>query len=94
VELVLGEAINNAITHGNNGDVSKEVVVEIWTEINTLIITVADQGTGFNYYSIPDPTLPENKEKLTGRGVFLMKSLSDLVLFENNGSKVKIHFKL
>jgi serine/threonine-protein kinase RsbW len=93
VELVLGEAINNAITHGNNGDVNKDVIVSVWVESNTLIVTVQDQGTGFNFNSIPDPTLPENKEKLTGRGVFIIKSLADLVLFESNGSIVEIHFK-
>jgi serine/threonine-protein kinase RsbW len=93
VELVLGEAINNAITHGNSGDVNKDVKVAVWSDLNTLFITVEDEGSGFNHTLIPDPTLPENKEKLTGRGVFIMRSLADLVLFESNGSKVEIHFK-
>lgn len=94
VELVLGEAINNALTHGNKGDINKCVKVQVSLDKQLLVLTVTDEGVGFNFNAIPDPTLVENREKLTGRGVFLMKSLSDLVLFENNGSKVEIHFKL
>ena len=94
VELVLGEAINNSVTHGNKGDSSKQVKVDVWIEKTVLFLTVEDEGSGFNYNDIPDPTLPENLEKLTGRGVFLMKSLADLVVFDGNGSKVEIHFKL
>jgi serine/threonine-protein kinase RsbW len=94
VELVLGEAINNGLTHGNKGDVSKQIKVEVWMENTVLYLSVEDEGIGFNYNDVPDPTLPDNREKLTGRGVFLMKSLADLVVFESNGSKVEIHFKL
>lgn len=94
VELVLGEAINNALTHGNKGDINKQIQVHISIHNQTLVLTVRDEGVGFNFNAIPDPTLIENREKLTGRGVFLMKSLADLVLFEENGSKVEIHFKL
>ncbi len=94
VELVLGEAINNGVTHGNKGDISKDIKVDIWLDNRVLCICVEDQGEGFNFNNIPDPTSPENREKLTGRGVFLMKSLADLVVFEGNGSKVEIHFKL
>ena len=95
IELVVGEAINNAIMHGNKGDVSKMVTVnaEIVAD-NILVVTVADEGAGFCYSAIADPTLPENIQNPTGRGVYLMKQLADLVVFSNNGSTVEVQFKL
>ena len=56
--------------------------------------TVKDEGSGFNYDSLPDPTNPENIEKPNGRGVFLMRNLADKVSFEDNGSKVILDFKV
>ena len=95
IELVVGEAINNAIIHGNKGDVSKMVTInaEVSPE-NILTVTVQDEGDGFDYNRIADPTLPENIENPTGRGVFLMKQLADLVIFSNNGNTIEMQFKL
>ena len=55
---------------------------------------VEDEGEGFDLASVPDPTLPENIEKLSGRGIFLMRNLADEVSFENNGSKIKLTFSI
>jgi serine/threonine-protein kinase RsbW len=54
--------------------------------------TVKDEGQGFNYDNLPDPTAPENIEKPGGRGIFLMKHLSDEVSFRNNGTEVELSF--
>ena len=43
---------------------------------------------------IPDPTLPDNINKITGRGLYLMKTLSDELIFENGGSTVTLVFNL
>ncbi len=95
MELVVGEAINNAIIHGNKGDEKKQVFITAENSAdNILSITVTDEGDGFNYNHLPDPTLPENIENPTGRGVFLMKQLADLVIFSNNGSTVEVQFHL
>ena len=94
IELVLGEALNNAIIHGNLGDGEKNVSVDLTMENNYLTFIVSDEGKGFNYNSLPDPTLPENLEKTTGRGVFLMKNLCEWVVFSNNGSCVELKFKI
>jgi serine/threonine-protein kinase RsbW len=55
---------------------------------------VKDEGPGFNYNDLPDPTNPENLEKPNGRGVFLMRNLADNVYFEENGSKVILEFRV
>ncbi len=88
------EAVNNAIIHGNNLDNNKFISLECNIDSNTLKFYIKDQGNGFDYKNIPDPTLPENIEKPDGRGIFLIKHLSDELNFINNGSAVEIKFKL
>ena len=88
------EAANNAIVHGNKLDPEKTVKIEITRGINGIEIYVEDQGNGFDYMRVPDPTAPENIENIHGRGVFLMKQLSDEVNFYKNGTKVQILFKM
>lgn len=92
--VCITEAVNNAILHGNKSDASKEVKVQIRTEQNTLCCCVQDQGCGFDYNNLPDPTSPEHIEEVGGRGIFLMKHLSDVVIFSNDGSSVEIQFKI
>jgi serine/threonine-protein kinase RsbW len=88
------EAANNAIVHGNK--LNENVDISIVADVNekVLIISIEDKGKGFNYNSIPDPTAPENIENVSGRGVFLMRKLSDKLDFKNNGSLVELFFNL
>ena len=88
------EAVNNAIIHGNKQDPSKIVFVSSKIDNDELTISVKDEGLGFDYSVLPDPTLPENIEKISGRGVFLIKNFSDRIEFSEGGSKIEIVFKL
>lgn len=92
--IALTEAINNAITHGNQLNPDKKVNLNMETTTNNVEFTIKDEGVGFDYDNIPDPTLPENLEKLSGRGIFLMKSLADNVVFEEKGRIIKLRFSL
>ncbi|MCO5231433.1 MAG: ATP-binding protein [Chitinophagales bacterium] len=94
IHLAVVEAVTNAIIHGNHMDINKNVILK--SEVNSSSITfiVKDQGSGFDETSIPDPTLPENKEKLNGRGVFLIKKLADKVSFNENGTELQMIFHL
>ena len=88
------EAANNAITHGNKLDESKQVEIVFTKEEDRILLTVKDEGPGFDYKNIPDPTSSENIENMSGRGVYLMSKLSDEIEFENNGSFIKMTFLL
>jgi|SRR5664280_1726836 len=88
------EAANNAIIHGNKLDVSKEVYIGLEISKKLISLIVKDQGNGFDYLNIPDPTAPENIENISGRGVFLMSKLSDSIAFTNNGAIVQLTFNL
>ena len=92
--IALTEAVNNAINHGNKFDPSKKVNLNMETTSNNVVFTVKDEGAGFDFNNVPDPTLPENLEKLNGRGVFLIKNLADRVVFEENGTVVRLTFSL
>ncbi len=87
------EAVNNAILHGNKGDINKMVTVNMSADGNVLDITVTDEGEGFEYGNLPDPTDPKNIENLHGRGVFLMRRLADAIEYNTSGNEVKMHFK-
>jgi serine/threonine-protein kinase RsbW len=87
------EAVNNAIVHGNKSDESKMVNVLFESNNEYLLISIEDQGYGFDYKHIPDPTSPENIENVNGRGVYLMEKLSDKLTFFDGGKKVEMIFK-
>jgi serine/threonine-protein kinase RsbW len=94
VLIAVTEAVNNAIVHGNHSLPEKRVVVSVEQNEKKVVFTVHDEGEGFDFENLPDPTAPENLEKLDGRGIFLMKSLSDGVEFDESGSKVSITFAM
>jgi len=88
------EAANNAILHGNKLDEKKNVNIIFVIGEKLLTIRVEDQGSGFDYENIPDPTAPENLENVNGRGIFLMEKLSDTIEFSRKGAIVELSFKL
>lgn len=92
IMIAVTEAVNNAIKHGNNNNKSKNVELSLSLDDAMIKFVVKDEGKGFNYEQLPDPTSPENLEKPGGRGIFLMKHLSDEVQFKENGRVVELSF--
>ena len=92
--IALTEAVNNAIHHGNALDPAKQVTLGYVAEGEKITFMVSDEGPGFDFEHLPDPTDPQNIEKPHGRGVFLMRALSDNVEFSDNGASVALTFSL
>ena len=90
----LNEVAINAIVHGNKLDENKKVIVNAEVEPKRVIWTITDEGPGFDYDHLPDPTAEENLENLTGRGVFIVKQLADQCIFNASGNEVELHFKI
>lgn len=91
----LNEIAINAIVHGNKLDDNKKVIVNAEVVDGKRVIwTVTDEGPGFDYDHLPDPTAEENLENLTGRGVFIVKQLADQCVFNTKGNEVELHFKI
>jgi serine/threonine-protein kinase RsbW len=87
------EAVNNAILHGNKSDPQKKVIILISFKNEELIIKISDEGMGFKPKEVPDPTIPQNREALNGRGVFLMNKLADKIKYSKKGNSVTMTFK-
>lgn len=92
VLIAVTEAVNNAIIHGNTYNINKSVTVEVIQDADSFTFRVIDQGNGFDYMHLPDPTAPENIEKENGRGIFLIQNLSDCLDFEDSGKIAVITF--
>jgi len=92
--VALTEAVNNAIQHGNGLDPAKNVTLGYALKDDRILFEVKDQGPGFDFENLPDPTDPQNIEKPHGRGVFLMRALADEVAFSDNGATVSMAFAL
>jgi len=90
--IAMTEAVNNAIVHGNKLDTNKIVDIQVSTEGQVLQFRITDEGPGFDFDNIPDPTSPENIEKPNGRGVFLMRQLADDCEFEELGRVAILRF--
>lgn len=88
------EAANNAILHGNKLDENKNVNILVKIDESKLRIKIEDEGNGFDYKNVPDPTSPENIENVNGRGIFLMEKLSDKIEFTRNGATVELEFNI
>ena len=94
IMVAVTESVNNAIRHGNKFDKDKNVYLTLVVNENHLKFEVEDEGSGFDTESLPDPTAVENLENPGGRGIFLMRNLSDEVKFSNNGKTVQLKFFL
>ncbi|MBB5397343.1 ATP-binding protein [Mucilaginibacter sp. AK015] len=90
----LNEAVMNAIIHGNKLDPEKTVFVNVDVDAKRIVWTVTDEGAGFDYNNLADPTAPDRLEELTGRGVFILKHLADQCIFNATGNEVELHFKI
>ncbi len=94
--IAFTEAVNNAIYHGNKKDPNKNILIRLEKNTKDFVIYVKDEGVGFIESEVPDPTLPENLLKQSGRGVFLIRKLSDEMFIDSTskGTEVKMGFRL
>lgn len=90
IPLVCDEAITNAIIHGNKRNPEKKVNVQIYVSFSRFRIRVRDQGEGFDVSTVEDPREGENVMRSSGRGVFLMKNIMDVVEFKENGTVLEL----
>ena len=94
--VATSEAVNNAISHGNRNDPSKNVTLDVHYTEDEVLVTVEDEGGGFNPESVPDPLAPENLLKPSGRGIHIMKSLMNKVdfTFTRSGTRITMRLKI
>jgi serine/threonine-protein kinase RsbW len=94
IMIAVTESVANAITHGNQNNQTKIVDLSLDVTEKEICCTVKDEGRGFDYNALPDPTSPENIFKTGGRGIYLIQNLADEVKFVGNGSVILMKFFL
>ncbi len=92
IMIAVTESVHNAIQHGNHGDAKKNVYLSLTINESSLTFQIQDEGTGFDYDGLPDPTSPDNIDQPGGRGIFLMRHLCDEVRFLDKGRIVQLTF--
>ena len=79
INLVLTEAMSNAIKHGSTDNCQGSVHIIITIDENKLLIRIFDHGQGFDINEIPAPDFNMLEDR--GRGIFLIKTLMDSVKY-------------
>jgi serine/threonine-protein kinase RsbW len=90
VQLAVEEALVNSVKHGNSMDSDRQVHVRFRIDTEQAWIQIEDEGQGFDRDSVPDPTLPENLSRPSGRGLLLMSRFMDSVTFNESGNRVTL----
>lgn len=90
IKLALEEAIINGIKHGNRLDAAKKVRIEARITLKRFTVSVEDEGPGFHRAKVPDPTLEENLEKCSGRGILLMEAYMTRVRWDRGGRRITL----
>lgn len=85
IELALEEAFANAFHHGNRGNVSKKIHFACFLSKTMLRVVIEDQGEGFDPLAVKDPRVQENRERISGRGVLLIREFMSRVEYTNCG---------
>lgn len=86
----VAEALANAMMYGNDRDPGKRVTLEVWCRPDRIRVRITDEGSGFDPAALPDPTLPKNRSRARGRGVFLIRQLMDEVEFNEQGNSIEM----
>ncbi len=94
VRLALEESLVNAFRHGHkNLPADTPARVEFAVTDDTVDLAIEDQGAGFKPEDVPDPTLDENIERPTGRGLLLMRAYMARVEYVGRGNRVEMTYR-
>ncbi len=86
--LCISEAVINSIEHGNQFDITKTVTIKILYSNNEMDVEIYDEGEGFDISIVDDPTYGDNIKKESGRGIYIIRALSDFIKYNRKGNSV------
>ncbi|MBF0451482.1 MAG: response regulator [Candidatus Magnetomorum sp.] len=92
IRTALAEMILNAWKHGNKKDPKRTITIRLRCG-NDLHLEVIDEGCGFDFYNLSDPTEPQNILKTSGRGIFMTRYAANEVFWKGNGNHIVAVFK-
>ena len=77
IGMAVRECTVNAVVHGNRYNKNKKVHLQIERSENDFVVTIGDEGAGFDINSLPDPLAPDNLLRQSGRGLMLARAFMD-----------------
>ena len=92
IRLAMEEALVNAFRHGNRGETGRAVMLEWRISPDLAEFIVQDEGEGFDPEAVPDPTLDENLEIPSGRGIMLMRAYMHEVEYLPPGNRIRLRY--
>jgi len=90
--LAVGEAVANAVEHGNDAEATREVTLEWRKEESGGWLSVEDEGPGLTPDRLQNAALPQDAFQTGGRGLFIIKDLTDDVRLEAEGRRLMLWF--
>lgn len=90
IYLCISEAVLNAIKHGNRNDLSKLVSIAVDCSVKDINVQIEDEGNGFDINEVKDPTSKENLTNESGRGIFIIRKLSNKIEYNEKGNRIQI----
>lgn len=91
VRLALEECLVNAFRHGHKAlPPTTPVTFSYQVSADRLVMEIEDQGPGFNPDLVRDPTLDENLELPSGRGLLLMRAYMTSIEYLGRGNHVRM----
>lgn len=94
IRLSLHEAVSNAFRHGHS-KLPPQTPVSVTYSVgsDSIVLAIEDQGPGFDPHSVPDPTLDENLERGSGRGLLLIRSYMASARYNQKGNRLEMVYK-
>lgn len=84
------EALANALKHGSRFDPACSIEVAWSHDAGRFVVTIVDEGSGFDPDAVPDPTSPAGLEKDSGRGLAIMRRMMDEIRHNAEGNSVTL----
>jgi serine/threonine-protein kinase RsbW len=88
LQVVLSEALSNAIMRGNREERGKWVDIRAELGPDAIRLEVTDEGPGFDPTAVPEPIRPDQLDEANGRGLYLIRKLVDAVQFNEQGNSI------
>jgi anti-sigma regulatory factor (Ser/Thr protein kinase) len=88
--IAVQEALANAVLHGCQNDPSKTIHCSVVIDPSAFTITIRDPGPGFDVEAATQAAESGSNTTTSGRGILMMRSLMDEVVYRNGGSEVQL----
>ncbi len=85
LQLTMKEAFVNAVKHGNKEREDLNVSISLTASAEVLLASVRDCGKCFHLDALPNPVDPRNIFRLSGRGLYIIRSIAEIIACERDG---------